>query len=161
MGVSSHWEIEKQEVRMRKKERVGRVLVGVDDGEWKEQGRGGRSKRSRVVKGRRSTHEFKALGEDVVGLKNGLEVSVRARSREGVVRDSMGAASAGNVDECVGSVVGGVVEEATTSPGGRMIGWDTRRVPNRYDYYLEGHRINRVSQQRAKSSLDGEGENRV
>lgn len=48
----------------------------------------------------------------------------------------------------------------TRREGGRMVGWSTRRVRNRCDYYLEGHRVNRASKARAKSSLASDVDNR-
>lgn len=50
--------------------------------------------------------------------------------------------------------------KGTRSDGGRRVGWETRRVPNRYDYYLEGHRVNRASKARAKTSVASGVENR-
>jgi hypothetical protein len=145
---------------MREKGTESRVLVGVDDGELREQGRDRGGIRSEV-RGRLSTHGTVSRGEGhgalrfAQGRKNSREVNVRRRSLGGVRGESLGASQ--SVWE-VGSM-GGQRSSAggkTILDGGRRFGWDTRRVPNRYDYYLEGHGINRASPGRAKSSLESQ-----
>jgi hypothetical protein len=96
----------------------------------------------------------------VLPRKNGLEVNHRAINRGGErVQTKKGSLDQGEV-----SMVGdGVViskKWGTCREGGRRTGWKTRRVPNRYDYYREGHRVNRSSGTRAKCSRENSESNR-
>jgi hypothetical protein len=147
----------------RKKPQV-RGLVGVDEGERVEQGRA-RKGRGKRVKRRRSTHGRRAGREErerAVPRKSGLEVNYGVVNREGKRRETKGGMGQGRSlrrGEAGAGSLGGE-EWETRREGGWRVGWETRTVPNRYDYYLEGHRVNRVSKVRSKSSREGEGENR-
>lgn len=145
----------------RKKPQV-RGLVGVDEGERVEQGRA-RKGRGKRVKRRRSTHGRRAGREErerAVPRKSGLEVNYGVVNREGERRETKGGMELGTHGRKRGDVGAGKGEWETRREGGWRVGWETRTVPNRYDYYLEGHRVNRVSKVRSKSSRSGEGENR-
>lgn len=145
------------------REEKKRGLVGVDEGEREEQGRG-RKGRGKRVKVRRSTHgrkEGREARERGVPRKSGTEGNTGVVNRAGERRETK-REEPGTKRREVGEAGAGVSREMETRRvGGVMVGWKTRRVPNRYDYYLEGHRVNRVSKVRAKSSMEGEGGNRV
>lgn len=148
-----------------KERKKGRGLVGVDEGERREQGRG-RKGRGKSVKRRRSTHGRKRKGSEVeLGRprKSGLEVNTRMVNRGGERRET-GEREAREVNgkkwgEERGEAGAGKGSESRRE-GGRRVGWETRRVPNRYDYYREGNRVNRMSKVRSKSSRASEEENR-
>lgn len=213
---------------MREKKPVSRGLVGVDEGERREQGRG-RKGRGKRAKRRRSTHGRRVDREGrerAVPRKSGFEVNYRRVNRGGERRDTrandvakersrvslakegtgetegtsttlgsewtererakVGIESKSDTSVCKQmtkeklarvssrtSVKEAVREgrnehelvqseriNGTRRDGGRRVGWETRRVPNRYDYYLEGHRVNRASKARAKTSVASGVENR-
>lgn len=121
-----------------KKEGV-RGRVGVDSGERREAGVGVKG-RGKEVKVRRSSHGL--IREEGSGRELG-----RPRKSGREVKYSRGKSEGeGEVMKERGPV---------RREGGRVVGWESRRVPNRYDYYREGHRVNRVSGNIAKRSQGG------
>jgi hypothetical protein len=132
---------------------VARVCV--DGGDRKEQGR---ESTGRKVKSRMSTHqrqdivkEYKLDGGRMRPRKSGYRVNHRSRDINGNrIETKMGRV---HPIEKVGDAGAGEVGWGTRRDGGRRMGWGTRRVPNRYDYFMEGHTINRYSTRRAKHSV--------
>lgn len=144
---------------MREVEKWG--LIGVDEGERKEQGLsrkgiGKRVNRRRSTHGRRDSREGR---ERAVPRKSGRETNTAVVNRAGERRETKGGEDS-ELKRRVGESGAGKGERGTRRVGGAELGWKTLRVPNRYDYYLEGHRVNRVSAVRAASSLAGDGGNR-
>lgn len=148
---------------------VNYVRVGVDAGERVENGEGrGKYKGKKV--GRRSTHgrgKGLASPERSYGRQTGLEAGYRQVNRYGERRVTKGrrrekgvsfasdesfAEALGVSEKGAGESVRG--EGSTKRGGGVLRGWGTRRVANRYDYYREGHRVNRMSKARCKSSRE-------
>jgi hypothetical protein len=95
----------------------------------------------RVTKGRRRgvASEQKQDGyEGASGQERGMQ-----RNKESSLR-------------CAVSQKGAGEGEGRTERGGGVLGgWGTRRVANRYDYYREGHRVNRMSRAMCKISRGG------
>ena len=134
----------------------GRSLVGVDEGERREHGLGDVAS---TAPRRRSTHGLSQMGSQRarVPRRSGLETAYRQVTRRGERRATKGAV---NKTQRVGTPMAyatppaaeysarflrGYATAATQREGGRFPAWGTRRVANRYDYYREGHRVNRHS----------------
>lgn len=132
---------------MRRGKKRHRGRVGVDEGERLEAGVG-RRKREEEVTLRRSTHgRQKGRGGRERGypMKSGLEVEH--------VRRGIGVGTTTTRQE-------GERKRETRGEGGRRCGWGTLLVPNRYNYFLEGHRVNRISPSIASSSRMEGGQSR-
>lgn len=134
------------------------MTVGVDTGERREQGRLKSKEESRRVKERvLSTHGIDKSVNMRYPLESGVERGYMQVTREGERRKTKGVIEEGEKEEIrekVGEKGAGKKEASTRREGGLSRGWGTRRVANRYDYYREGHRVNRMSEARCKSSLE-------
>lgn len=137
---------------------IGRV--GVDEGERLESGVGRRKREGAVTlrlssHGRRSERDSR---ERAYPRKSGLEVEhsrmgvcsgggerVGEDGREGSVEKRRTRSKGNRKRESLS-------KRTTRGEGGRMCGWGTILVPNRYNYFLEGHRVNRISPSLAASS---------
>jgi hypothetical protein len=127
---------------------VGRV--GVDEGERIEQGR---AQKGIVVRRRISTHGMQGReAKRVLPRKSPMETSQSSRTRVG---ERVETKKGESISEQAGSQINVEVTHiyGTIIEGGTRRGWGTLRVPNICDYYREGHRVNRASPTRAKSSL--------
>jgi 2Fe-2S iron-sulfur cluster binding domain/NADH-ubiquinone oxidoreductase-G iron-sulfur binding region len=167
-----------------------RVVVGVDDGERRENGRsslqtlaenkhgeivawcGSHAPRSNLdqVTGREGTRERR------FPRKTGVETDQRRVNREGNPVWTTGVGSLPNLEGVEGKIEDDRAEEARredrsvpyqgqeeeelqkkrATVGVSTLGfvWNDRRRPERYDYYREGHPINRASKVMAKASMD-------
>ena len=153
------------------------VILVVEEGERSEQGRGverydNKRKRRRSTHGRGS--EIGEKNRRSYPLQSGRERGYRQLTREGerkqtkgnrmvverketeLVGDKGAGLKGGNGREkgTQGSKRVGNQGRRTKIEGGIRKGWGTRRVPNRYDYYREGHRVNRMSKTMCKSSRE-------
>lgn len=162
------WLLVKQaRLRERREKMKSMVLVGMDSGEWMEMGRvstfskaessvlpSGERAQSKVIEkiGYKSMH----MGETAPGVrrKNPYKVNHRVVGLDGAV--------SGTRLPMQGKRKRSPMQfaEDTRLDGGMVVGWDTRVVPNRYDYYLEGHWINRGSKAMAKLSKESKEGNR-
>lgn len=133
------------------------VLVGMDSGEWVELGR-----ESKGMSGERGLgaiekigYKSMKMGERAPGVerKNPYKVNHRVVGLDGSVRGT-------RRTEEKGGMGSGKLAEETRQDGGRVVGWETMVVPNRYDYYLEGHWINRGSKAMARLSKESKEGNR-
>jgi NADH-quinone oxidoreductase subunit G len=147
-GVVEKERLEKKEDRRR---------VGRDDGERKEKGR--RVEQRGKVKGLWSTHGRNGRSDvDRRRPRNsGCEEANRRVNREGKGQRTLGK---GERREEVGERPrNGVEEYETCETTERRKGWNTRNMENRYDYYREGNRRNRVSKKRGECSKEREESN--
>jgi len=161
-----------------------RVLIGVDEGERMENGRSSFQALSERKKGKiRVLFNSHAPGnlegreesrERRIPRKTGVESDQRRVNREGKGRWTSGVGSLPKKDRKVGKEAGEKDwTENLTDPyesgseadefhlkrgtsGVSTLGgvWNDMRRPDRYDYYREGHSINRASKVMAKASRD-------
>lgn len=132
------------------------VLVGMDSGEWMEMGRvlpSGERAQSKVIE--KIGYKSMNMGETAPGVrrKNPYKVNHRVVGLDGSV-------SGTRLPEGKRKRSSVQFAEETRLDGGMVVGWDTMVVPNRYDYYLEGHWINRGSKAMAKLSKESKEGNR-
>lgn len=148
-----------------------RVLVGIDLGEWVEGGRLGNFSKEEavgvekigyksiemVVPKEVASREWvsEASKQEEVRRKNPYKVNHRVMGLDGEVKGT----GAGSEKGKRKSGRFGRNRE-TRHDGGMVVGWGTRLVPNRYDYYLEGHWMNRGSKTMAKLSRESKEGNR-
>lgn len=132
------------------------VLVGMDSGEWMEMGSvlpsEGKTE-SKVIE--KIGYKSMNMGETAPGVrrKNPYKVNHRVVGLDGSV-------SGTRLPEGKRKRSSVQFAEETRLDGGMVVGWDTMVVPNRYDYYLEGHWINRGSKAMAKLSKESKEGNR-
>lgn len=167
-----------------------RVVVGVDDGERVENGRGSlptlAEKKNGEIVALMNSHAPRSNLEQVTGRdgtrerryprKTGVETDQRMVNREGYPVWTTGAGSMPNLEGVEGNEEGpenrndwtndrsepyqGPVEDelqkkrATVGVSTLGFVWNDMRRPERYDYYREGHPINRASKVMAKASMD-------
>lgn len=132
------------------------VLVGMDSGEWMEMGSvlpSEGSTQSKVIE--KIGYKSMNMGETAPGVrrKNPYKVNHRVVGLDGSV-------SGTRLPEGKRKRSSVQFAEETRLDGGMVVGWDTMVVPNRYDYYLEGHWINRGSKAMAKLSKESKEGNR-
>jgi hypothetical protein len=158
------------------------VRIGVDEGERREQGRASWGQRSEAKGGkvvaRRSSHAPRTSqgGEERSDLslrvprKTPIESDQRRTNREGKAVWTTGVGATPSVGSettrrAVGEERSDPIRNHTeedrertrrreTKRGSTLDStWNERRRPDRYDYYREGHSINRVSKVMAKTSM--------
>jgi len=160
-----------------------RVVVGVDDGERRENGRASLSdlggKKQGSVACVMSSHAPTRSGGEADGVermiprRTGVESDQRMVNREGKARWTTGVGSVPkrkSNTEGMGVSVRSDRSDAFEGEEVRVMGnrqgrvtrglvtldglWNEMRRPDRYDYYREGHAINRVSKVMAKCSVE-------